>query len=147
MAPRHASLCAAELSFPLPLAPFWMPAAHVVGVGFQVRSRPEVLIVELQVQMVGLQVGQHKHAGDGARELAESLVDVLCLKRHALLEFLAVDLRARAYPRALLPGTRRAGVKGPTGSELPLCEGLNSCPHVGVVRWTVALEIGRASCR
>jgi hypothetical protein len=56
MTPRPSSLCAAELLLPLSLAPSWMPAAHVVCVGFQVGSRTKVVIVELQVQMVGLQV-------------------------------------------------------------------------------------------
>src|SRR5919206_3088415 len=89
---------------------------------------------------MGLQICKDEDARDGTRELSEAVVDVLRLKRHALLKLLAVDLRARAYPGALLPGTRRVGVERPAGSELPLGEGLNSSPHVGVVGRAVALE-------
>ena len=35
-----------------------MPASHMLSVGVQVRSRSEVVVVELRLQMVGLQVGQ-----------------------------------------------------------------------------------------
>src|SRR5919199_5666071 len=87
-----------------------------------------------------LQICKDEDARDGTRELAEAIVDVLCLKCHALLELLAVDLRARAYPCALLPRTRRVGVKRPTEAELPLGKGLNSSPHVRIMGRAVALE-------
>src|SRR3712207_4832136 len=87
-------------------AAFWMPAAHVLCVGSQIGSRSEVVVVELQLQVVSLQVGQHKDARDGAGELPEAVKDVLCHERDALLELLAVDLSALPHPGALLPGTR-----------------------------------------
>ena len=40
---------AADLLIPLPLAPFWMPARHMLCVGVQVRPRPEVVVVKLQL--------------------------------------------------------------------------------------------------
>src|SRR5918997_1368984 len=90
--------------------------------------------------VVGVQICQHEDARDGARKLPEALKDVLGLKRHALPELLAVNFCARAHPRALLPGTRRVRVERPPGAELSLDEGFNSCPHVGVVWRTIALE-------
>src|SRR5918998_3719355 len=131
---------------PLALVLFWMPAGHVVSVSVQVRSRPEVVVVELQVQMMRLQVGQHEDARDGAWELPEAVVDVLRHRRDAVFELFAVDLRARAYPGALFPGTRGVGVERPTDSEFPLGEGLNSCPHVRVVGRAVALEDSGETC-
>src|SRR3712207_7793234 len=97
---------------PLSLAPFWMPATHVVRVGLQVRSRPEVVVVELQVQVVGLQVGQHEDAGDGTGELPAAVVDMLGHERNALFELFGVNLRARAHPGSLLPGPWRVGEEG-----------------------------------
>src|SRR5919205_3610641 len=90
--------------------------------------------------MVGLQISQNEDARDGARELPKALVDVLRLKRHALLELLAVDLGTRAHPRALLPGPRSVGVERSPWAELPLGEGLNSRLHVGVGGRAVTFE-------
>src|SRR5215212_1154718 len=125
---------------PLALVLFWMPASHVVSVSVQVRSRPEVVVVKLQLQMMRLQVGQHEDARDGAGKLTEALVDVLCHDRHALLELLAVDLRARAHLGALLPGTWSVGVEWSSSAELALYKGFNSSPHVEVVWRAVSLE-------
>jgi hypothetical protein len=54
-----------------------MPASHVLCVGLQVSPWAEVVIVELQLQVVGLQIGEHEGAGDGAGELPEAIIDVL----------------------------------------------------------------------
>ncbi len=109
-----------------------MPAVHVLGVRFQVRPRSEVVVVELQLQMVGLQIRKDEDARDRTGELPEAIVDVLRHRRYALLELLAVDLSAATYPGALLPGTRRVGVEGSPWAELPLGEGLDGGVHVGV---------------
>src|SRR5919112_1321393 len=117
-----------------------MPAAHVVGVGFQVGPRSEVVVVELQLQVMSLQVGQYEDARDGAGELPEAIKDVLSHDRDALLELLAVDLRALPHPSALLPGTRCVRVERSSRTELPLGEGFYSGPQVGIVWRTIALE-------
>src|SRR5918998_3881542 len=133
IAPALFTLRVGKRLVPLPpLAALWMPASHMLGVGVQVRlCWAKVVVVEVQIQVVSLEVGQYEHAGHGARELPEAIKDVLGLKRHTLLELLAVDLRARAHPGALSPGTRRVGMERSGRSELPLGEGLDGCPHVG----------------
>src|ERR687895_1080516 len=117
-----------------------MPAGHVVGVGLQVGPRAEVMVVELQLQVVGLQVGQDEDARDGAWELPEAVEDILCHDRYALFELLAVDLCAATHPGALLPGTRRIGMEGSSRTELPLGEGFDGGPHVRIVWRAVARE-------
>src|SRR5918993_3175522 len=99
-----------------------MPAIHVVGVGSQVGPRSEVVVVELQLQVVCLQVGQYEDARDRGGELAEAIKDVLSHDRDALLELLAVDLCAAPHPGALLPGTRCLRVERSSRTELPLGE-------------------------
>src|SRR5918997_6688688 len=117
-----------------------MPAGHVLGLGSQVSPRSEVLVVELQLQVVSLQVGQYEDARHGAGELPEAVVDVLSHDRYALLELLAVDLGALSHPGALLPGTRRVRVERSSRTELPLGKGLDGGPHVRIVRRAVARE-------
>ena len=115
-----------------------MPAGHVVGLGSEVRSRSEVVVVELQLQVVSLQVGQDEDAGHRAGELTETIEDVLGHYRHALLELFTVDLCTATHPGALLPGTRRVRVERSSPAELPLDEGFDGGPHVMVVGRTVA---------
>src|SRR5215210_5019643 len=117
-----------------------MPAGHVVGVGSQVSPWTEVVVVELQLQLVSLQVGQNEDARHRTRELPEAVVDVLRHDRHALLEVPGVDLCAAPDSRALLPGTGRVWVERSPWTELPLGESFDCGPHVGVVGWAVARE-------
>src|SRR5215207_6525129 len=117
-----------------------MPAGHVLGLRSQVRRRSEVVVVELQLQVVSLKVGQDEDARDGAGELPESIVDVLRHDRHALLELLAMDLCAAPHPCALLPRTGRVRVEWSSRTELPLGEGFDGGPHVGIVRRAVTCE-------
>src|SRR5918995_5809946 len=117
-----------------------MPAGHVVGVGSQVRPWSEVVVVEFQLQVVSLQIGQYEDARDGAGELPEAIVDVLRHDRHALLELLAVDLCAAPHRCALLPGPGRVRVEWSSRTELPLGEGFDGGPHVRIVRRAVARE-------
>src|SRR5215207_844215 len=117
-----------------------MPAGHVLGLRSQVRRRSEVVVVELQLQVVSLQVGQDEDARDGGGELPEAIVDVLRHDRHALLELLAVDLCAAPHPGALLPGTRRVGVEWSSRTELPFGEGFDGGPHVRIMGWAIARE-------
>ena len=63
-----------------------MPPGQMLGVGFQIGARFVEGIVELQVQMVGLQDHDDEHGGNGAREFPESVVHVLGLQRDALPE-------------------------------------------------------------
>src|SRR5215212_10095897 len=91
-----------------------MPAGHVVGVGLQVCPWSEVVVVELQLKVVSLQVGQDEDARNSAGELPEAIVDVLRHDRDALLELLAVDLSALPHPSTLLPGAV-SGWNGPPG--------------------------------
>ena len=48
-----------------------VPAGHVLCEGAQISTRSEVAIVELQVQVVRLQVGETKDARASAGELAD----------------------------------------------------------------------------
>src|SRR5215210_4063471 len=117
-----------------------MPAGHVVGMGLQVRPRSEVVVVELQLQVVSLQIGQHEDTRDRTGELAEAVVDVLSHEGHALLELLGVDLGAAPYPGALLPGTGSVRVERSSRTELSLGEGFYGGPHVRIVGRAVAFE-------
>src|SRR5919107_2254176 len=117
-----------------------MPAGHVLGLRSQVRPFSEVVVVELQLQVVSLQVGQDEDARHRAGELTEAIEDVLGHDRDALLELFSVDLSAATHPGALLPGTGRVRVERSSGTELPFGEGFDGGPHVRIVGRAVARE-------
>lgn len=70
--------------------------------GSQIGTRPVETIVEFQIQMVCLQVGEDQDGRDGAGKLAETIENVLGLKGDARLEFVAVGPRAAADARRIL---------------------------------------------
>ena len=56
---------------------FAVPARYVLCVGAQVGAGLEETVIEVEVQMMGLDVVQDEHRRHGARELAEHIEDVL----------------------------------------------------------------------
>ena len=56
-----------------------MPALHLLRVGTQVGAGIEETVIEVEVEMIGLDVVQDEHGRDGAWELAEGVEDVLRL--------------------------------------------------------------------
>jgi hypothetical protein len=88
---------------------FAVPALHVLCVCVQVGTGLEETVIEVEVQMMGLDVAQDGHGRHGARELAERVEGVLRLQRHASFELVVVDLRASADAWAIAPG---AGCRG-----------------------------------
>src|SRR5262249_16967376 len=95
-----------------------VPAAHVVGVGGKVRAGLEEAVLELEVQVVGLDVVHDEQRRHRARELAEGVEHVLGLERNAVLELLVMDLGAAAHAWAVGPGAGGVGVEGPARAEL-----------------------------
>ena len=90
-----------------------MPPGHVSRVAVEIRPGLVVLIVERHVDVMRLQVHDHEHRRNRTGELAELVVDVLGLQRHALAEPFDVDLGGRADLPAVSPGTRRVGMERP----------------------------------
>jgi hypothetical protein len=85
-----------------------MPFFHVSGMGPKIGARFIKFVIKLQVQMVRLQ-------------------------RHALSELFAMGLSRRPYSGRVLPWTGRFGVKGPSGTELPLAQRLHGRAHVAAM--------------
>src|SRR5215472_17306380 len=88
-----------------------MPALHVLGVGAQVCAGLEEPVVEVEVEVVGLDVVHDEHRRHRPRELAERVEDVLRLRGDAGFERLVVDLGAAPRPRAVRPGAGGFGVE------------------------------------
>ena len=97
---------------------FAVPALHMLGVGAQVGAGLEETVIEVEIQMMGLDVVQDEHGRHGARELAERVEDVLRLQRHATFELVVVDLRASADARAVAPGAGGVAVERPARPNL-----------------------------
>jgi hypothetical protein len=70
-----------------------MPSLHVPGMGSEIRSRLEKVIVEFHIQMMRLQDGDHKDGRHCAGKLTEGFQNVPRLNSYALLEFFTVNLR------------------------------------------------------
>src|SRR2546430_955126 len=88
-----------------------VPALHVLGVRAQVRTGFEEPVVKVEVQVMSLDVVHDEHRRHRARELAERVEDVLCLRRDAGLERRVVDLGAAPDAGTVGPGARRPGVE------------------------------------
>lgn len=97
-------------------------------------------VVEFQIQMMRLQVGESQNGWNRARKLAKPLEDVLRLQCNTFFEFLTVYLSAFPYSRAVLPGARGLGMKRTAGTELALCESLDSSAHIWIMRRAKAFE-------
>jgi hypothetical protein len=57
-----------------------MPASHVLGVGAQVRTGLEEPVVEVEVQVMGLNIVHDEHGRNGPGELSERVEDILRLR-------------------------------------------------------------------
>ena len=107
-----------------------VPPLPVAGMSRQVTSRLVEGVVELGVEMVGLQVDEGEHGGDGRREAAEGVIEILGLQGDALAEFLVVRLSGGADGAGVFPGAGGIGVVGADGAELPPSDGINGGQHV-----------------
>src|SRR6266567_2386597 len=105
-----------------------MPARHVLGVRIQVGARLEEAVVEVEIQVMGLDVVHDEHRRHRAREFAEGVEDVLGLKRDARFEPLVVNLSAPPHARAVGPCSRSVRVERAAWAELALGEGLDHPP-------------------
>src|SRR5215470_19823148 len=106
----------------------------------QVGAWLEEPVIEVEVQVVGLDVVHDENGRHRPRELAERVEDVLRLRGDAGFERLVVDLGAASHARAVRPGTGGSGVERAAGTELALGEGFHGGGHVGIVRRAVGLE-------
>ena len=80
-------------------------ALHVFCVRAEVGAGLEETVIEVEVQVMGLDVVQDEHGRHRARELAERVEDELRLQRHASFELVVVvDLRTSADTWAVAPG-------------------------------------------
>lgn len=96
----------------------------------QVSSRRVEGVVELQVQMVCLQIGDQEDGRHGAWKFPEGIEDILGLQSHALPEFLAMHLGGGTDLGRVLPRTRGVRVERPPGAELALAYRLNGAARI-----------------
>lgn len=68
-----------------------MPALHVLGVGAQVCTGLAEPVVEVEVQVMGLNIVHDEHGRNGPGELSERVEDSLRLRGDAGFECLIVD--------------------------------------------------------
>lgn len=69
-----------------------MPPLYMPRVSFQISTGLEVLVVEVQVEVVGLDERQTDYAWGGGGVFAEGVVDVLGLEGDAVFEVVGVGL-------------------------------------------------------
>ena len=101
-----------------------------------------MVVVELQLQVVGLQVGQDEDAGTVPGNFPKrSKMYWAMIDTHSLNS--SVDLCALPHPGALLPGTGRVRMERSSRTELPFGEGFDGGPHVRIVGWAVPGEDAR----
>ena len=112
----------------------------MISMALQVRSFFEEVIVEFPVQMLGLKIRHNQNAGNCSRELAETVIDVLCLKSDALLKLFAVNLGAASHLFSLFIISRSIRMERPPGSKLSLNNCINSLPHVSIVWRSMAFK-------
>ena len=67
-----------------------MPAFHVAGVSPKIRAGLIELVVEFQIQVMGLKIRNQKDGRHCSGELSKSIDDVLSLQSYALSKFLIV---------------------------------------------------------
>jgi hypothetical protein len=70
-----------------------VPHIHVSAVGLQISPGAEVVVVEVEVDVLGVEEVHDPNARDGSRELAPGVQRELALKRDAGFEALVVALR------------------------------------------------------
>lgn len=113
-----------------------MPTLHVIGVRFEVPTRTEVLVVELQFYMMFLEISKNKDRGNGTGELPEVVIHALCHSCHAVLELFSVDFGVVPDFRIVAIRARCLGMERSSMFELATDQCLHGGAHGRVVWWT-----------
>ena len=116
------------------------PFPHMLGMGSQVRARLEEFIIELKVEMVGLEIHENKYGGHSSREFAERIVNVLSLVGNALPKSIIMNLGCGPNHLTVLPWAWGFRMEWSPRTKLAFTHGFNSSMHVKVVRRTIAFH-------
>lgn len=124
-----------------------VPAFLFSGMSAQVHARTELLVVEVGVKMLSLEIVHDPHRGNGARELAECLVNVFGLRSEEFHELVVEGRRCATDSLGVLPRVRSGSVERPSRTELPFGKSLDYFSHRTEVLPGEGLEHSLTTCR
>ena len=87
-----------------------MPECHVLGMCPQVCPWLEVMVIEVQIQVMGLKIHEAEDARNSPWKFTETVIDVLRHKCYARLKLIAMHLSAFPHLGRLFLRTGCVGV-------------------------------------